>query len=87
MQPSIDSPRKNSGKWVYVSLRVRDGDRVLKPSHVGPDDIRFFEPPRLTSAQIEVIITNGDFEDRQFVTVLPHEADATLIPIRLQNKE
>jgi hypothetical protein len=83
MQPSIETPSVTKEKWVYVSLRVRDGDRILKPGSVGPDAIWFSEPPHLTGTEIEVIIANGGVEHRQFVTVLPHDAEETQIPIRL----
>ncbi|HWE95935.1 MAG TPA: hypothetical protein VG269_18375 [Tepidisphaeraceae bacterium] len=69
--------------WVYASLTVWDGQRKLKPTHVGYDRLRFAEPPRLTSEQVELVIVNGDEESRQMAIVLPHDPDATRIPIRL----
>jgi hypothetical protein len=83
MQPLVTTPPLNSQKWVYVSLRVRDGDRVLKPSHVSFDHVRFPVPPRLADSQIEIILTNGDLEDRRVAAVLPHDANDMRIPIRL----
>ena len=43
----------------------------------------FADPPRLTSDQIEIVLTNGDAEQRHFATVAPHAPDATTIPILL----
>ena len=83
MQPSIDMPRRNRDKWVYATLRVRDGDRLLKPSHVGGDRIRFTEPPHLTSSEIEIILTVGDAEQRTMAIVLPHDPNERYIPIQL----
>ena len=50
---------------------------------VGPDRIQFVEPPRLQSSRVEIIVTNGDDVGRHFVEVLPHDPEATRIPIRL----
>jgi hypothetical protein len=84
MQPSVKSPSPATRHgWVYASLIVVDGERRLKPSHVGPDDVRFPTPPRLTSEKIEIILTNGDEEQRNYAIVLPHDPDATQIPIEL----
>jgi hypothetical protein len=83
MQPSVNVPRLDGGKWVYATLSVRDGDRPLKPTHVGFDRVRFSEPPKLTGNPIEIIITNGDAVQRQMAEVLPHDPEATRIPIRL----
>ena len=83
MQPTIKEPRLNKDKWVYATLRVRDGDRLLKPSHVCFDHVSFDEPPSLTSRQVEIILTNGDAEQRQMAEVLAHNANDTWIPIRL----
>lgn len=60
-----------------------DGPRKLKPSHVSFDSLRFVEPPRLTSEQVEIVLVNGEEEQRNMAVVLPHDAGATLIPIRL----
>jgi hypothetical protein len=76
-----------SRNWVYASLTVVDGVRRLKPSHVASDRVHFTEPPRLTSSTIQVILRNGDEEERYAATVLPHEPDAVRIPIRLMTAE
>ena len=83
MQPSVNAPRPNEQKWVYASLTVWDGPRQLKPSHVSSDRLRFTEPPRLTSSEIEIILVNGNAEQRHKAKILPHDANATRIPIRL----
>ena len=82
MQPSLKTPTSQQG-WIYASLRVIDGQRTLKPAQVGYDCVLFREPPRLESKQIEIILRNGDAEQRSFATVLPHDRDATRIPIQL----
>jgi hypothetical protein len=82
MQPTLDVPHSEN-KWVYATLTVIDGPRQLKPTHVCGDWIRFGQPPRLESQQIEIILTNGNAEYRQMADVLPHDAEATRIPIRL----
>jgi hypothetical protein len=69
--------------WTYASLTVLDGKRQLKPAQLAFDRIYFVTPPRLTSAEIEIIVTNGDAEQRHRAVVLPHDADATRIPIQL----
>lgn len=68
---------------IYASLRIVDGQRILKPTHVAYDRVLFAEPPHLESKQIEIILRNGDAEQRSFATVLPHDRDATRIPIQL----
>jgi hypothetical protein len=68
---------------VYAALSVRDGDRLLNPSQVAPDWLLFAQPPRLSDAQIEIILTNGPEEQRGHAQVLPHDPNATKIPIRL----
>jgi hypothetical protein len=83
MQPAAKIHRPNQHRWVYASLTVCDGPRRLKPSEVSFDLLRFIEPPHLTSNRIEIILVNGDHEQRHFAMVLPHEADATHIPIQL----
>lgn len=74
-------PRSSS--WVYASLTIIDGERRRKPAQVGPNFVQFTQPPRLTSAEIEIILVNGDRQQRHMATVLSHDADATKIPIRL----
>ena len=83
MQVSIEAPRLNGEKWVYATLRVHDGDRILKPCEVGFDRICFNEPPKLANTRVEVVIRNGDTGQRSTVIVLPHDANATEIPIQL----
>jgi len=83
MQPSVSIPKPQKSNWVYVSLAVRDGDRLLKPTHVAYDRLLFADPPRITSTEVELIITNGAVEDRRMAEVLPHDAEATHVPIRL----
>ena len=83
MTPSLNALRSGKQNWTYATLTVIDGPRKLKPSALAFDRIRFAQPPRLTSSQIEIILINGEDEQRHFATVLPHEADATRIPIRL----
>lgn len=72
-----------SATWTYASLTVLDGQRRLKPAQAAFDRIYFTTPPRLTSRQIEIILVNGDAEQRHLALVLPHDADATRIPIQL----
>jgi hypothetical protein len=81
MEPSVKTALPARHSWVYVSLTVRDGERQLKPTHVSFDHVRFNTPPRLISSQVEIIIVNGDDEQRHLANVLPHDPDATLIPI------
>jgi hypothetical protein len=83
MEPAVSIPEPSRHNWVYVSLTVIDGQRQLKPSHVSFDHVRFAAPPRLVSNQIEIVIANGDDEQRHTAIVLPHDADATLIPIQV----
>ncbi len=83
MQPSLNIPHRREEGWIYASLTVLDAQRKLKPTHAAFDRLYFAQPPRLTSAQIEIILVNGDAEQRRMAVVLPHDADATRIPIRL----
>lgn len=80
---SLKTPAPGQQNWTYVSLAVIDGQRILKPTHLAHDRLRFAEPPHLESKQIEIILRNGDAEQRSFATVLPHDRDATRIPIQL----
>jgi hypothetical protein len=82
MQPSLE-PQTDSQKWIYADLTVFDGPRKLKPTHAAFDRLRFAQPPRLSGEQIEIILINGDAEQRHRAAVLPHDPDATRIPIRL----
>ena len=83
MQTSASAAQLPKSKWTYVNLEVRDGQRLLNPSHVCFDRLIFTEPPRLTSSEVEVIVINGDVEDHRMAAVLPHDSDALEIPIRL----
>jgi hypothetical protein len=76
----ITSPKTSP---VYVTLRVLDGDRELKPAEVSFDMLSFWEPPHVQSERVEIVIANGDEIQRSLAEVLPHDADATEIPIRL----
>ena len=84
MATSLDATTPSRPQsWVYASLTVLDGERRLKPAQVGPDCLQFTEPPRLTSGSVEVILVNGDDQQRHTAIVLPHDAEATRIPIQL----
>lgn len=83
MPPSLNTVTSGKQNWTYATLTVVDGERQLKPCEVAFDRMHFRSPPHLTSTQVEIILVNGDEEQRHFATVLPHEADATRIPIRL----
>ena len=50
---------------------------------MGPDEISFDQPPHIVDEQIEILLTNGDEHQRHLAEVLPHDANATEIPIRL----
>lgn len=81
--PSIDTPGQKAEGWTYAELTVIDGARRLAPTHVAFDRLHFDEPPRLTSARIEIILVNGADERRSIAEVLPHDGESTRIPIRL----
>src|SRR6266542_2594463 len=83
MQPSLNTAHRQEQAWTYASITVLEGERRLKPAQVAFDRLLFTEPPRLTSGQIEIILVNGDAEQRHFAIVLPHDAGAIRIPIRL----
>ncbi|HEX4794606.1 MAG TPA: hypothetical protein VH370_12475 [Humisphaera sp.] len=83
MQPTVSPSKPAKSQSVYVSLSVRDGDRLLKPAQVLFDRLIFDHPPHLTSSEVEVTVANGDVVDRRVVAVLPHDPSATEIPIRL----
>ena len=86
MQRSLNVPTARQPGWTYAALTVLDGPRRLKPTHAAFDRLYFADPPRLTSTEIQIILTNGDAEQRHRATVLPHEPHATRIPIRLSSK-
>lgn len=81
--PPLPTTSPTPGNWTYASLTVLDGSRRLKPAQVGPDAVVFRDPPHLTSARVEIVVRNGDEEQRHFADVLPHAPEATRIPIRL----
>lgn len=83
MQPSLKTPPSDETNWVYAKLIVIDGSRHLKPSEVAFDRLCFPQPPHLTSNRVEVILVNGDEEQRHTAIVLPHDSEAMRIPIRL----
>jgi len=83
MQPSLTDARPAERNRVYATLTVIDGPRQLKPSEVAFDRLHFRQPPHLTSRQVEIILVNGSEEQRHLATVLPHDAEATRIPIEL----
>lgn len=60
-----------------------DGARKIKPRDVGPDRITFDTPPRFTSNEVEIVIANGDEASRHRARILPHDPEATKIPIEL----
>lgn len=78
--PTAAAPQSN---WVYAALTVIDGSRSIKPAQVAFDVIEFDQAPRLGSEKVEIILRNGDEEQRHFAIVLPHDPAATRIPIRL----
>ena len=84
MTPSLHltSPPATKSR-IYATITVIDGQRHLKPAQVAFDRLLFNQPPHLSSERVEIIVTNGDDEHRRVAAVLPHDADATRIPIRL----
>ncbi len=82
----MDAPTNNAATerptWLYASLTVFDGPRKLKPMRMGPEYFDFREPPRLISKTVEIIVKNGDREYRSQVRILPHDPEATRIPVR-----
>ena len=81
--PSPIDTLRSPQNWIYASLTVIDGGRQLKPAQVAFDRLLFDNPPRLKSAQVEIILQNGDSEYRRFAKVLAHDPDARRIPIEL----
>ena len=79
MSHQIAEPK--SSQWVYTTIAVHDGDRILQPTHVSFDRVIFNTPPKLTTTRVEILITNGSDEFRSIVDVLPHDPEATEIPI------
>jgi hypothetical protein len=74
---------RNLSKWVYTTIRLHDGERILEPTHVSFDHVVFPAPPELTGSRVEIVVANGPDELRSVVDVLPHDPSATEIPIRL----
>jgi hypothetical protein len=62
---------------------VLDGPRSLTPTHIAFDRLIFAEPPRLTSQEVEIIVTNNGQSHSSRALVLPHDAESTRIPIQL----
>jgi hypothetical protein len=89
MEVPVESKRAETSarQWNYVDVEVKDGQRLLRPTHVAFDRLIFAEPPNLTSQQIEIIITNNGQSHSSHALVLPHELLATYIPIQLINAE
>jgi len=83
MESSVNIPQKAPPRWVYAELTVFDGQRQLRPTEVGPDEVSFDQPPHIAEGQIEILLTNRDEHQRHLAEVLPHDANATDIPIRL----
>jgi hypothetical protein len=73
---------RESSQWLCTTITLHDGQRILQPTHVSFDRVVFSTPPRLTTSQVEIVITNGPDEFRSTADVLPHDPDATEIPIR-----
>ena len=86
MQPPVNAPAPIQQSWTYAALTVLDGHRRLKPAQAAFDRLYFAEPPRLISPQIEIILTNGDAEQRHTALVLPHDPADRRIPIRLLDR-
>lgn len=86
MHSTFNTPKTDAPKWIYASLTVIDGQRALKPAQVGPDRILFSSPPHLNNSNVEIVLGNGDAEQRHQAEVLPHDPEATRIPIRLIGK-
>ena len=70
-------------QWVYTTIALHDGERILEPTHVSFDRVIFSTPPHLIATRVEIVIANGPDELRSVAEVLPHDPSATEIPIRL----
>lgn len=73
---------QKSSQWLYTTITLHDGQRVLHPTHVSFDRVIFSTPPRLQATRVEIVIANGPDEFRSTADVLPHDPNATEIPIR-----
>jgi hypothetical protein len=78
---------RQSPQWVYTSISLHDAERILQPTQVSFDRVLFRTPPQLSSTRVEIVISNGQDEFRSFVDVLPHQQNATEIPIRSVNPQ
>lgn len=78
-----DGPVTTTSSWPYLDIAVREGARELKPTHVCATEMIFTDAPRFTSDQVTLITRSGQRETTRLARVLPHEQDATQIPIRL----
>jgi hypothetical protein len=83
MPAQKSAPHETKPNWVYASLTVIDGRRHLKPAQVGPDRLLFSEPPHLLSNKVEIILTNGNQEQKHTAFILPHDSTAVRILIKL----
>jgi hypothetical protein len=77
MKLSLDTPLPPKHSWTYVRLTVVDGARQLTPAEIAFDRLCFREPPHLTSTQVEIILVNGDQEQRHMDS-LPNLRDLLL---------
>jgi len=73
--------------WTYAEIFVYDGDRTLRPTHVCHNELMFRDAPHLVSAEIRVCVNNGDRQTTRIARVLPHDPQATHIPIQLIQNE
>lgn len=69
--------------WTYTEIRVHDGDRTLRPTHICSDQIIFDTPPALQPAEVRISIRTGTRETTRTARVLPHALGSTEIPIQL----
>jgi hypothetical protein len=82
-----NTPSPTSERWNYVDVQVKDGQRVLRPTHVAFDRLIFAQPPNLSSRSVEIIVTNNGQSHSSRVQILPHDASATRIPIQIIDAE
>jgi hypothetical protein len=78
---------QKSSKWVYATIRLYDSQRILSPTHLSFDRVIFRNPPKLTTTQVEIVVSNGDDEFRSLASVLPHDPNALEIPIQLISEQ
>lgn len=84
---NLDSNSVSASRWTYVEVEVIDAGRRLRPTHVCATEIRFAEPPCLTSEQITITTRNGNRETTHHARVLAHHPDAQHIPIELVHND